>query len=917
MSKRTQTLRSRLTTLVVVAIFGAVGIATASSVWRETTQFGMAEQEELNTTAAVFAAAMAAPVNEQDKDATLNALQTISHAPDVLYIRIDDASGALFADLGEEDVTDQNSGAFFTQDSPLSVLTSQVKSASAPIVKNGTAIARLTVYAKTGSLTNEIGTLIYDALVAAIFAGGIGMLIALKMQRAITDPISNLAKVMASVREEENFSVRAETVQDEETAELVDTFNTMLDHIQERDVKLKTHQRNLEKTVELRTREMRKAKDAAIAANTAKSDFLATMSHEIRTPMNGMLAMADLLSKASLAPRHKRYAEVIAKSGQGLLAIINDILDLSKIEAGKLELENIPVRPAEILDDVVGLFWERAASKHIDLAAYVAPNTPAEIEGDPVRINQILSNLVNNALKFTEKGHVIVAVSCKKVRPDDRCRLEFSVTDTGAGIAKEKQSAIFEAFSQADQSTTRQFGGTGLGLAICQRLVKAMDGELGLASKPGKGSRFFFNIETKVLAPAEPVRRVREEKRAVIAIGGDATPRMLALYLREVGVIPHIAEQNAPLGPHIACADMIFASPEFYHVYEKTIRDGAAQWVPARICICELGDTAPDTLVERGVVEDILLAPLSRQDVMAQIGRILDNRMRGKDALANTSAAAPASHVSFKGQRILAADDSAINREVVQEALKRLNLQATLAENGREALMLAQEEEFALVLMDCSMPVMDGFEATKAIRAFETKHSRNRTPIVALTAHVAGAGDAWREAGMDACLTKPFTLDSLSKTLRNYLETGPARSDAPAMPAANEESGTEPPENGPVFDPQVLDQIAAMQSGDTNLPVRTLSLFQEHSRDALKNLAARLKEDDPQAVAMAAHALKSMSLNVGAKKLAAACSEIEMQARQGAPKAQLTQLCRDAASAYREAHSALPSVLSAYQKSAA
>ncbi|MEO1137503.1 MAG: ATP-binding protein, partial [Pseudomonadota bacterium] len=680
---------------------------------------------------------------------------------------------------------------------------------------------------------------------------------------------------MASVREEENFSVRAEKVNDEEIAALVDTFNTMLDHIQERDSKLKAHQRNLEKTVDIRTREMRKAKDAAIAANTAKSDFLATMSHEIRTPMNGMLAMADLLSKAPLAPRYKRYAEVIAKSGQGLLAIINDILDLSKIEAGRLDLEVIPVRPAEIIDDVVGLFWERAASKNIDLAAYVAPNTPEQIEGDPVRINQVLSNLVNNALKFTQTGHVIVAVSIKQKNDDGSVQLEFSVTDTGAGIPKEKQAAIFEAFSQADQSTTRRYGGTGLGLAICQRLAEAMHGKLGLTSKPGKGSRFFFSIKTKALTPAHAVKRSKEEKRAVIAIGGDATPKMLALYLREAGVIPHIVDQSAPLGPHIAYADMIFASPEFYHVYENTISEGKAQWVPARICVCELGDTAPDRLVERKVVEDILLAPLSRQEVMAQIERILENRMRGAAALAGAASGA-AMEIAFKGQRILAADDSAVNREVVAEALKRLNLEVTLAENGREALALAREREFSLILMDCSMPEMDGFEATKAIRAFEQRSDRQRLPIVALTAHVSNAGNAWREAGMDDYLTKPFTLDSLAGLLSRYLEPSDEAIPYDHDDAANraQPRAEERQIAGDLFDLRVLDQIASMQSSDGNLPVRTLSLFEEHSQKAIKSLAASMKEGDAEAVAKAAHAIKSMSLNVGANVLADACGQL-------------------------------------------
>ncbi len=918
MSKRTQTLRGRLTTLVIVAIFGAVAIATASSVWRETAQFSAAKRAELNASAHIFATTVAEPVAMRDKEATLKALRAISFLPTIEHVRISGEDDAVFVELGSAAAASRKAEqGLFQENSPLSMLASGTASASAPIRYGEETVATLTLNASTGSLWERIGTLLYDALVAAIFAGGIGMLIAMKMQRAITDPIQRLGLVMGHVRESGDFSVRADPVEDEETNQLVETFNTMLDHIQERDSKLQVHQRNLEKTVELRTREMRAAKDAAEAANVAKSDFLATMSHEIRTPMNGMLAMADLLSKARLAPRHKRYAEVIAKSGQSLLAIINDILDFSKIEAGKLELETIPVRPADIVDDVVGLFWERAASKHIDLAAYVAANTPEEIEGDPVRISQVLSNLVNNALKFTDHGHVVVGVALKSGGgADGECTLEFSVTDTGVGIEKDKQASIFEAFSQGDQTTTRRFGGTGLGLAICRRLVEAMNGKIGVKSRPGKGSRFFFSTTTKMLEPARPVRQVKEEKRAVIAIEGDATPKMLAHYLRETGVIPHIVEEGGQFGPHIACADMIFASPPFYHVYQQTISEGKAQWVPARVCICELGDVAPDALVEEGVVEDILLAPLSRREVMDQVGRIIDGAMRGKTALATTETAA-ANRLMFRGQRVLAADDSAINREVVKEAMARLNLNVTLANDGREALALVKSEPFDLILMDCSMPKMDGFEATQAIRALEERTGRQRVPIVALTAHVAGKDEAWRQSGMDDYLTKPFTLDGLSGIIAKYLEGDegryvPADDDAPA-PRDDQTA----PEEDAVFDRSVLTQIAAMQSGAGNLPLRTLEMFQEHSEKTIRTLAEELRTGDAEAIAKAAHALKSLSVNVGAQRLGAACGDIEAEARAGAPKSTLNALCKKAAAEYREAHRALPGLMQEYKKSAA
>jgi len=267
----------------------------------------------------------------------------------------------------------------------------------------------------------------------------------------------------------------------------------MLAQISVRDTALSRHRETLEQTVAERTRELRMARDSAEAANKAKSDFLATMSHEIRTPMNGVMVMAELLAAAELPPRQQRYAEVIVRSGQSLLTIINDILDLSKIEAGKLDLEQVAVSPCGVIDDVMSLFWERASSKGLDLAAFVTPDVPHLIIGDPVRLNQVLSNLVNNALKFTENGHVAVHVRAVG-RNGDSVALEFSVIDTGIGIPADKIGKLFEAFSQADQSTTRKFGGTGLGLAICRKLIEDHGGSIDLRSEENRGTTVLLSF---------------------------------------------------------------------------------------------------------------------------------------------------------------------------------------------------------------------------------------------------------------------------------------------------------------------------------------------------------------------------------------------------------------------------------------
>ncbi|MDZ7628978.1 MAG: ATP-binding protein [Parvularculaceae bacterium] len=895
--------------LVIVAVFGAVLLATGSFALREVEQYSAERSRELHANAVIFAATIAAPVREGDERRTLEALRAISALPHIDHIRVTTPGRGTFVELGGAVALEADAAkpGFFDRLAERSIV------ATAPVIDSGEQVGLLALTADTSELGDKISEIIWDALVAALFSATMALLIALRMQRGVTDPILDLVRVMRKVRETDDFGARAKRATRDETGELVEAFNDMLDKIQDRDARLLAQQQNLQKIVMQRTHELKLAKEAAEAANSAKSDFLATVSHEIRTPMNGLLVMAELISNSELPPRQKRYADVIVRSGKSLLTIINDILDFSKIEAGKLDLENIPVRPADVIADVISLFWERAQKSGVDLVSYVAPGVPEAIEGDPVRIAQVLSNLVNNALKFTTKGSVILAAR-RLTRDDGAIAIEFSVADTGIGIPQEKLSSIFEAFSQADQSTTRKFGGTGLGLAICRRLVEAMGGAIGVTSKEGKGSRFSFDVPARELERPRVFPRSLGDKRAIVALPGSATPMLVARYLEEAGISPQIVSDDARPTDELAYADYVFASPRFLEAL--SVRSGATHsgWTPARICISDLGDNAPDRLLSAGIAEDLIIKPIARHDMIAQVERIFDGRLRGSAALRSVRAA-DLKTPSFAGARVLAADDSAVNREVVKEALGRLDVDVTLAADGAEAVALVESNRFDLVLMDCSMPVMDGFAATAAIRRLADP-ARAKIPIVALTAHVEGEDKSWQRAGMNGYVTKPFTLATLASALAAHLKV---QSAAVGAPISRSIAGPII-DSGPSlvrfnsFDEAALKNLSEMSSSGGDLVLRSLALFETHSREAMLRLAAAAKARDTKEIAAAAHALKSMSFNVGAKALGEACARVE---RSSADLAALRPLFRALRAAYATTAAEIPAVRKAFEPIAA
>ena len=856
--RRRRSISGKLTLLVIASVGAAVAIITGVSAWREGDRESRLEVDRLNRAAAILASLVDEPTAANDIPGAYRVLRSIRMMPDVTYARVERMDGATLVETG--------SGVRLSRDarvgggsnaSLLDVLSSRTVEVRAPVLHGDRTIGRLVLLGRAEGAAVRLLYSLMISFAAGAAAAVVGLLIARSLQRQITSPILALTGRMSQVQERHDYAGLVEIESDDEIAELVDGFNSMLSEIRKRDASLADHMAGLERTVAQRTADLREAKEAAEAANSAKSDFLATMSHEIRTPMNGIMVMAEMLAASEAAPRQRRFAEVIARSGSSLLAIINDILDFSKIEAGKMELEAVEVDPADIAEDVCSLFWERARSKGLDLAAFVDPSTPAKIEGDPVRLRQVVGNLVNNAIKFTETGGVLVMIGAT---PDGRLRV--AVQDSGIGIEADKISGLFGAFTQADQSTSRRFGGTGLGLAICKRLVEAMGGAFQVRSEVGKGSVFAFTTPMKVLEPAPAWPRY-ETATVGLLIQGPCTRSALRRYLAASGVELAVEED---LSRHTQ--SLIIADPEA--VKTRTLNSSPV------LCLAEYGDATPATLIRGGLAQASIMQPLRRRDLMRALGQAAAGQPISDPETAEKQEVRAATP-SFAGARVLVVDDSAVNREVALEALSRLDIVADVAVDGAQGVEAVMSGRFDLVLMDGSMPVLDGYDATREIRRREAPLAR-RTPVIALTAHVVGeAAEAWREADMDGVLHKPFTLAALAEVLGQHLEAQERPEDeieADTEAAAQSEAISD------LLDPEVCAELERMAAGGKfEFVERVRRLYRENAPDAIETLIEAAETGDAESAARAAHSLKSMSLNIGARAMAELAGRIEHAAR--------------------------------------